>query len=407
MKEIKFIDLFGGIGGFRLGLERCNERQNEEEGFRLRLEKSSCNSERWRKKRIQTNTKEEHDVSPENTTSPLFRCVGYYEIDKYCVQVYNYNFKENHKPTDITAVKASDIPDHDLLCGGFPCKDFSIAGKRKGFQGTNGTMFFEICRILKEKRPRLCLLENVRGLLSADDGRVFHTILLSLDELGYDAEWQIFNTIYHLPQNRERVFIIGHLREDGGCSREVFPIREGNSVSGEGGETGLVEDKFATAITKNYHKGVHSRGETYIQEKPKMIHNVYGEFNEGVREFEDYSPTIRTPKSGGHLPLVMEHKKITDRSREYGDGFKEGNSFCLDSGCGRDLIIHPQIRRLMPIECEKLQGFPDNWTARGVDEWGEEVIISDSQRYKQLGNAVTVNVIEVIGENIMHRINEE
>ena len=174
--KMRFVELFGGIGGFSLAMQR--------EGF---------------------------------------QCVGYYEIDKYAVQTYNKNFGTNYEPKDIREVKADDLPDHEILCGGFPCQSFSIAGKRMGFEDTRGTLFFEIARIAKVKRPHILFLENVKGLLSHDRGRTFATILATLDELGYNAEWQVLNSKYFgVPQNRERVFIIGHLRDQ--CSRQIFPL---------------------------------------------------------------------------------------------------------------------------------------------------------------------------------------
>ena len=148
-EEIRFIDLFGGIGGFRFGLEKASERRNQ---------KSWSNS---------TNT--DRELSTQRGSKPTFNCVWYCDKDKYAVQTYNKNFQEHYKPTDITTVHVDDIPEFDMLCGGFPCQSFSIAGKRKGFQDIRGTLFFEIYRIAQAKRPRLLFLENVKGLLSADD----------------------------------------------------------------------------------------------------------------------------------------------------------------------------------------------------------------------------------------------
>lgn len=171
---IKYIDLFGGIGGFSESAKRAGG----------------------------------------------YKCVGYYEKDKYAVETYNANFDTAFSPIDIRIIE--QFPDFDLLCAGFPCQSFSIAGKREGFKDTRGTMFFEICRIINQKRPKYLFLENVKGLLSHENGQTFKTILTSLDELGYDVEWQVLNSKYWLPQNRERIFIIGYLR--GNPRPEVFPI---------------------------------------------------------------------------------------------------------------------------------------------------------------------------------------
>ena len=179
MDEIKFIDLFSGIGGFRRGLE----------------------------------------------LSGGYRCVWSNDWDKYANKIYTARLGEaNHHPGDVRGVDPRDIPDFDLLCAGFPCQSFSVAGKRKGFKDTRGTLFFEVCRIAKSKRPPLLLLENVGGLLSHDKGLTFQIILESLEELGYWVEWQVLNSKYFgVPQNRQRVFIIGH-RMDNNIFKPIFPI---------------------------------------------------------------------------------------------------------------------------------------------------------------------------------------
>jgi len=242
-KEIRFIEMFCGVGGFRLGLEGIRYIQpTMEEGRDSRKPKTQLH-EREQKR---------------------FRCVWANDNDKYACQVYRERFgggtqsattksrqakstkksRGGRKRTpdkggrsllpggcestssgiwheeskllegDIREVPTSDIPNHDLITAGFPCQSFSVAGRRRGFQDiTRGTLFFEICRIIRDKRPSHLLLENVKGLLSHDGGRTFAIILLSLDELGYDAEWFVANTKYYLPQNRERVFIFGIRRE--------------------------------------------------------------------------------------------------------------------------------------------------------------------------------------------------
>lgn len=153
-------------------------------------------------------------------------CVGYSEIDKYAIKVYERHFKhENYG--DATAINPSELPDFNLLVGGFPCQAFSIAGKRKGFDDTRGTLFFDIARILAEKRPRHLVLENVKGLLSHDSGKTFQKILGVLSDLGYRVEWQVLNSKdFGVPQNRERIYFVGHLR--GECSGQVFPITSTN-----------------------------------------------------------------------------------------------------------------------------------------------------------------------------------
>jgi DNA (cytosine-5)-methyltransferase 1 len=148
---------------------------------------------------------------------------------------------------DITKINPTDIEDFDLFVGGFPCQSFSIAGKRGGFEDTRGTLIFDVFRILKEKQPRFVLLENVKGLLSHDNGRTFKVIISSLAELGYDVEWQVLNAKnFGVPQNRERVFIIGHLGGFGG--RQVFPIRGNDKMDTN-------KTQIANTLTSNYWKG--------------------------------------------------------------------------------------------------------------------------------------------------------
>jgi len=189
---MRYIELFGGIGGFSYGIGKAYN--NSKTSFKRNKEVREYSSnirkrDGWK-----------------STLYNKFQCVGYYEIDKYAVQTYNKNFGTNYKPTDITKLHAKDIPEHDILCTGFPCQSFSIAGKRKGFEDTRGTLFFDICRIASFHRTPLLFLENVKGLLSHDEGRTFATILKTLSELGYSVEWQVLNSKYFgVPQNRERV----------------------------------------------------------------------------------------------------------------------------------------------------------------------------------------------------------
>jgi len=379
MNEIRFIDLFSGIGGVRLGLERT-------EGF---------------------------------------RCVWSNDFNKYANQIYTKRFgEENHHPGDITRIGAEEIPSHDLLCGGFPCQAFSVAGKRLGFKETRGTLFFEICRIAEVKRPSMLLLENVKGLLSHDGGRTFATILNSLEELGYWWEYQVLNSKYFgVPQNRERVFIIGHLRGTGG--QEVFPITEANQyinespkeTQGEGerlrvantlsvGGSGRERNLIANTMSSRYYK---DGSENLIGEP--FIKNIPHGYNTG---FEKELPSLKANSGAQYNELLVQplrwvrSEKGKEARREYQKRGKDKTPFgseyremaisdepvtgAITGALNRDTLLGDQykIRRLTPVECERLQGFPDGWT-EGV---------SDTQRYKCLGNAVTVNVIEYLGKQI-------
>jgi len=235
---MKYFSTFSGIGGFELGIQQAYENYNRKLLYKQDSE-SICKS------------MPNAEVGQERAN-----CIGYSEIDKYAIQVYNKKF--NHKNYgDITKINADELPDFDLLVGGFPCQSFSIAGKRGGFEDTRGTMFFELARILRAKKPRLFIFENVKGLLSHDSGRTFKTIIQALDELGYDLQWQVLNSKYHgVPQSRERVFIVGHLR---GTSRpQIFPIREDEEISSETTEPRESQPQTKPASTIRTKEGTRS-----------------------------------------------------------------------------------------------------------------------------------------------------
>jgi len=320
---MKYLSLFSGIGGFELGIQQAYEDIISEKQIQIQRDKSR------------------NGTMPNNKSRSKYGkpsvCVGYSEIDKYAIQIYEKHF--NHKNYgDITKIIAKELPDFDLIVGGFPCQSFSIAGKRLGFKDTRGTLFFDIARIIKEKRPKYLLLENVKGLLSHDDGNTFRTILSTLTEMGYDLQWQVLNSKnFGVPQNRERVFIIGHLR--GTARPKVFPF----------GETGKENNKRSERKIRVINQ------QTRSKDRPSLKYS-----------------------SGGFGMLC-----------------KDDEAFCLPTTGGSGQFIQrlnspkdSKIRRLTPIECERLQGFPDNWTEG----------LSDTQRYKTLGNAVTVNVIREIAK---------
>jgi len=324
--KMKYIDLFGGIGGFRLGIEKATNKE-------------------W-------------------------GCVWYNDIDKYPGSVYNRRFNEEYEAKDIREVYAREIPRHDCICAGFPCQNFSTAGKRKGLEDTRGTLFFEICRIAQHHQPKLLFLENVKGLLSHDEGKTFKIILKSLWELGYGVEWQVLNSKnFGVPQNRERVFIIGHLGGFGG--RQVFPITEISGLSNE-------EESTVYCLDASYYKGSGKQSRSVI-----LCDSGQGRKTQLRSE---NIPPLRANTGAGYNNIVCHSTAIERRVPEVtgcltGGGHSGGHHpamTLLKTGLG--------IRRLTPVECERLQGFPDGWTEG----------ISDTRRYKCLGNAVTVNVIEAI-----------
>lgn len=369
-KTIRYIDLFSGIGGFREGLSRAGG----------------------------------------------FTCVGHCEIDKKANQSYEalFDTKGEWFCEDIRKADPNDIPDFDLLCGGFPCQSFSIAGHRGGFDDPRGTLFFEIARLTAAKRPAYLLLENVPGLLNHDGGRTFTAILHALDGLGYGLEWQVLNSKdFHVPQSRRRVYLIGYLDER--CRGKIFPFTETAGTSliqvlpgaqgervyspegvsctlaaqtgGFGGKTGLYE--VGLPIKENTKKGYKmaypgdSINLAYAQQNTrrgrvgrKIAHTLTTSSDQGTPcfvdmnedpEFTGYSRCLTAKQSGGLHRHKREASGVWD-------------------GC--------RIRRLTPRECLRLQG----WRDERID-----IVLSiqsDAQLYKQAGNGVTVNVVEAIGKRL-------
>jgi len=264
---MKYLDLFTGIGGFTLGI---GDKAN---------------------------------------------CIGFSEIDKYAAKVYQHHFPTHHNYGDITLINETELPDFDLLVGGFPCQSFSIAGKRGGFNDTRGTLFFDIARILRTKKPRLFLLENVKGLLSHDNGDTFKTIISTLDELGYDLQWQVLNSKNHgVPQNRERIFIVGHLR---GTSRpEVFPFGSDAENSNEGNSTEQRRE-IGAALTVRSAGGQNCRGNYEIIDSkirrltPTECERLQG-FPDGWTSVENTSDSQRY-KMCGNAVTVNVIKDIMEK----------------------------------------------------------------------------------------------
>ena len=373
---MKFIDFFAGIGGFRRGMELAGHE-----------------------------------------------CVGFCEIDKFARKSYKaiYDTEGEIELHDITKVTDEEWRKFrgtvDLICGGFPCQAFSIAGKRKGFlDETRGTLFFEIARAAKEIKPPLLFLENVKGLLSHDQGRTFRTILYTLDELGYDAEWQLLNSKdFGVPQNRERVFIIGHLRGAGG--REVFPIfGESGTINQADSKMMIIDDqgrKHKKISPKHIVPTV--RAQSHGNEPkvviPTLTPDRVNKRQNGRRFKTDGEPmfTLTAQDRHGVMIRICEATKKGYAEATVGDyvnlefpnsktrrgrvGKQVANTLLTSDNQG--VVTETlKIRKLTPRECWRLQGFPD-WAfdkAQGVN--------SNSQLYKQAGNSVTVNVIKAIAERL-------
>jgi DNA (cytosine-5)-methyltransferase 1 len=349
--EIRVAELFAGIGGFRLGLERANP----------------CNSRIENGKTLLLNTDDKpmsysvnQDGNGRQQCTNNYKIVWANEHDKHACQIYRKNFGEKELiEADIETVNPKDIPDFDMLVGGFPCQPFSLAGERKGFSDKRGNLFFEVARILESKRPKIVFLENVRGLLSAQNGFCFWSILNRLDELGYNVEWKVLNTKNWLPQTRERVFIIGHLREGSGC--QIFPFGSYDEEDSCKGQT------IGTLTAGAHSGGLHS-------DMTAVIANTLRSGGRSSLDRHSFD-VVLLDNLGGN---------IKQRVKENGIAWTLGGSKTA-------VVQEKKGRRLTERECERLQGFPDDWT-KGV---------SQTQRYKMLGNAVSVPVIEYIGKLIL------
>ena len=384
MKEIKnhmkFLDLFAGIGGFRLGMESAGHE-----------------------------------------------CIGFCEIDKFARASYKaiHDTKGEIELHDITAVSDESIRRIgrvDIICGGFPCQAFSIAGNRRGFEDTRGTLFFEIARFASILRPKYLFLENVKGLLNHDGGATFETILGALDELGYNVEWQVLNSKdFGVPQNRERVLIVGHLR--GECTRRVFPL----SKSGQ--QVASIKEQYSNTITTRY--GNSQGAGAYIVEsksqKVRSIGNIHPSgkgMNGEIYESTGLAPTLSTMQGGGQEPKIIQRGHGYNQGGEHdiaptitSNSYQENNLVKIidfynkitkdevgtltSSGGGSTVRAGSfgvtdgyRIRKLTPRECWRLQGFPD-WAFDKAQK-----VNSNSQLYKQAGNSVTVSVIAAIAKEL-------
>ena len=372
---MQMLDLFSGIGGFHRGFEEAG----------------------WE-----------------------FDWVGFSEVDKHASSVYRHRYPEAVELGDIKLIQPErDLPDKlTVLCGGFPCQSFSIAGARGSFSDTRGTLFFEIARILSYYRDKgdpvpYFLLENVKGLYSAGDYTAFATIYGILAELDYNVECSLENTKYYLPQNRERVYIAGYI---GDRSRgQIFPLGEGSKEINKREESRGLQKQYSSTIFAGQHKI--SRGMTLVEQKINIVGNLKGEGGHechNVHSTNGIAPTVRD--NHGKTTMIADYR--TDEGLRIR---KDNVSPCLNSVKASETepswmpplaIEETRIRRLTPNECERLQGFSarnkdetweDGWTSKGVVD-GKVVDISDTQRYKMCGNAVTVNVVRAIAAKMLSTV---
>lgn len=364
---IRYLSLFSGIGGFEYGMEQSRYADELE-------------------------------------------CVGFSEIDKYATEIYRKHYPEHKALGDVTEIETSDLPDFDLLVGGFPCQAFSIAGLRRGFDDTRGTLFFEIARILRDKKPRNFLLENVKGLLSHDHGKTFKTILRVLSEMGYDVQWEVYNSKDHgVPQNRERIYLKGHLR--GECGDKIFLVRGSGTapapkMSNEwyGTRTGKVhqpDGQLGTLTATGQcsggaqliqlNKGMKKPQDQRVYDSEGLSITLNASGNNGFYKVHEEKESPGIMRVGNISPTGHHSKQVLSTegiSRTLCASASKGGIYIDDEKPDKS----HEYRRLTPRECEKLQGFPVDWTSEGAN--GDK--ISDTQRYKCCGNAVTTNVVRDI-----------
>ena len=389
---IRFFDMFAGIGGFRSGLEAVGG----------------------------------------------FECVGYCEIDPYARKAYEamYDTEGEVFFEDARAIKAEDLPEIDLICGGFPCQSFSIAGERGGFSDPRGTLFFEIVRLAEVKKPKYLLLENVPGLLNHDGGRTFEKILRTLDGLGYDVCWQVLNSKDHgVPQSRRRVYIIGCDREKctgkvlaftgyaGQALRQIVPGKQGERIySGEGlsctltsgaggysGRTGLYlfdDGDFGIPIKSKTKSGYQTAypGDS-IDTAFAQMNTRRGRVGRGVSHtltqsstqayyFIDLNPDTKLTRIA-RCVTSRQDSGVSKRKGEHSGVFIEESSSSDSSEkavlvfVGKEGDVHiGRVRKLTPRECWRLQGFTDEQFDKA-----SAAGLSDSRLYKMAGNSVTVPVL--------------
>ena len=387
MKKINHLDLFSGIGGFHLGFERA--------GFKI---------------------------------NSFFS-----EIDKHAIAVYKYKFPKSTYVGSVTDVRGEDLPRIDLITFGSPCQDFSLAGKRKGMEGERSSLILEAIRLIRECRPRVFVWENVKGTFSSNSGEDFAAILQEFTNIGgYRLEWQLLNTSWFLPQNRERIYLVGYSTEPKRGWRGVFPITTNNRQAVElqrqlvpvntilqrytaiANGTYIGERELSSQVNNDVVlkvKSATSRGyeEATVGDSINLS-NPNSETRRG-RVGSQRAQTLETSCNQAVIEPNYSSKSLNETITK--SNLIEGEPMALDlyNRQARDeaptlkephhndlrLFDGYRIRRLTPIECERLQGFPDDHTSFGNYD-GEVKPMSNTQRYKQCGNAVTVDVVEAVAK---------
>jgi DNA (cytosine-5)-methyltransferase 1 len=369
---------------------------------------------------------------------PDWECVGMSEIDKYANMVLRYRFKDVKNYGDIEKVNYEELPDFDIQIGGSPCQDISMAGKREGLSGVRSRLFFSYVAILKVKKPRYFIFENVKGLLSSNEGRDFAEVTSQFTEAGYDIWWQVLDASdFGIPQHRERVFILGTLGERG--FRKVFLKRKDKGKNHE------LQRQQANTITKRYGNGL-SNGSYVVESKQQAlrIENLHFDRSQQNRIYgvNGVAPTLDRKNGGNQVTKIGIPVRQADGRGGNANGRRmkspDEPSFTLQSSQRQGVAIPVRdvnymgehangrrfkqdgdvsftnrvasrqgvynsidIRYLTPLECERLQGWPDDWTKYGIDEKGNAVEISDNARYNLIGNGVVPQVVRELIGNVM------
>lgn len=328
--NLVLLDLFAGTGGFHAGLE--------EAGFK-------------------------------------FKQVYFSEVDKHAIANYKYNFKNAKYIGAVESVRKSEIRRPNIITFGSPCQDFSVAGTRTGLSGDKSSLIEEAIATITHFRPDVFIWENVKGAFTSNNRQDFWAIIQAFANIGgYEIEWQLVNTAWILPQNRERIYLIGHLRETFGSWREIFPITATDKLSftKNAGNTSGVQSEVCSTITTGYGS---KPTDTYVLLK---------------------EPILRT----GWAQAVLTPGRLI--KRQNGRRMKENGepSFTLTAQDIHGVFDGSRIRRFTEIECERLQGYPDDWTNYG-DYDGAVKGLSGTQRYKLCGNAVSKIIVQMIGNKIL------
>ena len=327
-----------------------------------------------------------------------WQCVGVSEIDKNACKVIKYRKPDVKNYGDIEKIRIEELPNFDILVGGSPCQGLSMAGKRKGLDDSRSRLFFSYIEILKVKKPLYFIFENVKGLLSSNAGWDFATVISEFTEAGYDIWWQVLDaTQFGIPQHRERVFILGTLRENG--FRKVFFEPKHNGKNTE------LQGQQANTITRRY-KQSEATG-TYITERKfdAQIENFHFDRSQQNRIYgtDGIAPTLHR-KTGGqqNTKIVASRGRMVDgkwvqQLEERTDATNTLTSVQKDNM----VSDNTKIRYLTPLECERLMGWPDSWTKYGTDENGNTVELSDNARYNLIGNGVVPQVVQALISQIM------